>query len=151
MKEFWLTRTLAGLAPADPETAAEIERHKIGTTFPVQMPSRVSRSKLWHGRYWVLMTMLADNLDQVEVEPGLVLPIRSKEDAHVAMRYATGLYDSFIVKGGVVRIVRSTKFDAMTPDEWAMYWRRVLVAVHAKFLPGIALPSVENEIAKLAS
>lgn len=151
MKEFWVTRTMTGLAPADADAAKEIERHNIGTTFPIQMPTRVTRSGAWHRRYWVLMTMLADNLDQVEVEPGLVLPIRSKEDAHVAMRYATGLFDSFIVKGAAVRIVKSTKFDSMTPDEWAMYWRKVLVAVHDKFLPGVALPTVENEIARIAS
>lgn len=149
--EAWVTRTLAGLVAADDDTRKLIERHQVGTTFPVDIPSRLTRSGAWHRRYWVLCSMLSQNLEQVEVEPGVVLPIRTKDDVHVAMKYATGLYDSYALKGGVVRVVKSTAFDRMTPDEWAAYWPRVLDAVHAKFLPGIELASVEDEIARLAS
>lgn len=149
--EAWVTRTLTGIAPADEEARKAFDKHAVGTTFPVDIPVRMTRSLVWHKRYWVLMTMLADNLDQVEVEPELILPIRNKEDAHLAMRYATGLFESFAVKGAVVRIVKSTAFDAMTADEWTFYWKRVLDAVHAKFLPGVAMGSVEQEIARLAS
>lgn len=149
--EAYVTRTLAGLVPADDDTRKLVERHKVGTTFPVDIPSRLTRSGAWHRRYWVLMSKLADNLEQVEVEPGVTLPIRSKDDAHVAMKYATGLFDSYALEAGVIRVVKSTAFDRMTPDEWSLYWPRVLDAVHAKFLPGIPAGAIEDEIARLAS
>lgn len=149
--EAWVTRTLTGIAPADDDARKVFDKYALGTTFPIGISSRVTRSGQWHRRYWVLMTMLGDNLEQVEVEPGVVLPIRNKDDAHVAMKYATGLFDSYSLKGGVVRIIKSTAFDAMTPDEWTTYWKKVLDAVHAVFLPGIAIASVEEEVARLAS
>jgi len=149
--ETWVTKTLGGLQPADDEAKAAFDKHAIGSTFPVDIPVRASRSGAWHRRYWVLMHMLGSNLDSVEVEPGMVLPIRNKDDAHIAMKYATGLFDSYALPGGIVRLVKSTAFDRMTPDEWAAYWVKVLDAVHQVFLPGIELRSVEDEIARLAA
>jgi hypothetical protein len=149
--EAYVTRTLAGLVPADDDTRKLIERHKVGTTFPVDIPSRLTRSGAWHRKYWVLMSMLGSHCESVEVEPGLVLPIRNKDEAHVAMKYATGLFDTYALPGGVVRLIKSTAFERMTPDEWAEYWPRVLDAVHAKFLPSISLRSVEEEVARMAS
>lgn len=149
--EVWMTRTLFGCAPADEQAQKALNRHNIGSTFPVDIPTKRTRSLLWHKKYWQLITMLGDNLDQVEVEPGLILPIRNKDDAHLAMRYATGLFDSYAVKGGVIRIVKSTAFDEMTADQWADYWKLALDAVHQKFLPGISSAMVEDEIARMAS
>lgn len=149
--EVWLTRSLAGLQGADDDSRAVIAKHAVGTTFKADIATRKTRSGAWHRRYWVLMHMLGSNCDQVEVEPGLILPIRNKDDAHVAMKYITGLFDSYALPGGIVRIVKSTAFDRMTPDEWADYWAKVLNAVHEKFLPGIDGAAIENEIAQMAS
>lgn len=95
--------------------------------------------------------MLASHVEAVEIEPGVRLPIRSADDAHTAIKYATGLYDQFAIETGVVRLLKSTAFDKMNFEEWAAYWPRVLDAVHTKFLPGVALPEVEQEIARMAS
>lgn len=149
--EIYLTKTLAGLRAADADSESVLAKIPMGNTFPADVPIKKTRSGSWHRKYWVLMSMLGSHCDSVEVEPGLVMPITNKDDAHVAMRYATGLYDSYALKGGIVRIVKSTAFDRMTPDEWAAYWPRVLDAVHQKFLPGIESRHVENEIASLAS
>lgn len=150
--QTWVTRTETGIEPADEDARKAFDKHKVGTTFPIDLPVRATRSGAWHRRYWVLMHMLGTHCEQVEVEPGLVLPIRNKDDAHLAMKYCTGLFDSYVIQGGgVVRLVKSTSFDAMTPDEWGLYWKRVLDAVHQKFLPSIGLHHVEDEIARLAS
>lgn len=150
--EVWVTRTLSGLVPADEESRRAFDKHKVGSTFPVDVPVRTTRSGSWHRRYWALMHLLGSNLDQVEVEPGMVLPIRNKDDAHLAMKYATGLFDSYVIQGGgTVRMVKSTAFDAMSADEWAAYWKKCMDAVHQVFLPGIDLRSVEDEIAKVAA
>src|SRR3990172_8428696 len=106
MTEVWLTRTLSGgLQAADADSMAVIARHKVGSTFPADIPIRVNRSGAWHRKYWALMHLLGSNCQRVEVEPGLVLPIRNKDDAHVAMKYITGLFDSYVLPGTVVRIV----------------------------------------------
>lgn len=147
-----MDRTPFGCKPSDAESEAVLKRIPIGTTFEADVITRKSRSGAWHRRYWVLMSMLASNLDHVEVEPGVVLRITDSESAHVAMKYATGLYDSYVLKGGgCVRLIRSTAFDRMDADEWAAYWVKVLDAVHRVFLPGVEMPEMEQEIARMAS
>lgn len=148
----WLERTPFGCRPADEDSAAVLKRIPLGTTFEADVITRKSRSGAWHRRYWLLMSMLASNLDHVEVEPGVVLRITDSESAHVAMKYAAGLYDSYVLKGGgCVRLIRSTAFDRMDADEWAAYWVKVLDAVHRVFLPGVEMPEMEQEIARMAS
>lgn len=150
--KIWMDRTPFGCKPSDAESEAVLKRIPIGTTFEADVITRKSRSGAWHRRYWVLMSMLASNLDHVEVEPGVVLRITDSESAHVAMKYATGLYDSYVLKGGgCVRLIRSTAFDRMDADEWAAYWVKVLDAVHRVFLPGVEMPEMEQEIARMAS
>lgn len=146
-----LTRTLSGYQPADEDAAGVLKRFPIGTTFEVDVVTRKTRSGAWHRRYWALMNLLAQNLEQVEVEPGMVLPIKDAESVHVAMKYATGLFDSYAIKGGVVRLLRSTAFDRMEPEEWERYWQRVLAATHERFLPSVELHELQDEIGKLAS
>lgn len=150
MKVF-LDRTPFGCKPSDEDSAAVLKRIPLGTTFEADIITRKNRSGAWHRRYWVLCSMLASNLDRVEIEPGLVLPITDSESAHVALKYATGCYDSYAIKVGVVRLLKSTAFDRMDADEWAAHWKRVLDAVHQKFLPGIESRMIEDEIARLAS
>lgn len=150
--KIWLDRTPFGCKPSDAESEAVLKRIPIGTTFEADVITRKSRSTAWNRRYWLLMSMLASNLDHVEVEPGVVLRITDSESAHVAMKYATGLYDSYVLKGGgCVRLIRSTAFDRMDADEWAAYWVKVLDAVHRVFLPGVEMPEMEQEIARMAS
>ncbi len=147
----WLERTPFGCKPADEDSAAVLKRIPLGTTFEADVITRKSRSGAWHRRYWVLMSMIASNVEQVEIEPGVVLPIRDAEGAHVAIKYLTGLFDSYAVQGGVVRLLRSTAFDKMGADEWAAYWPKVLDAIHQHILPGIDIPEVEQELARMAS
>lgn len=147
----WLERTPFGCRPADDDSAAVLKRIPLGTTFEADVITRKSRSGAWHRRYWLLMSMLASHVESVEIEPGVCLPIRSAEDAHTALKYMTGLFDQFAIEGGVVRLLKSTAFDKMDADQWAAYWPRVLDAVHTKFLPGVSLPEVEQEIARMAS
>lgn len=147
----WLERTPFGCKPADEDSAAVLKRIPLGTTFEADVVTRKSRSAARNRRHWLLMSMIASNVESVEIEPGVRLPIRNAEDAHVAMKYLTGLFDSYAVKGGVVRLLRSTAFDKMDADEWAAHWFRVLDAVHQHILPGIDMPHVEEELARMAS
>ena len=125
----------------------------MGTTFEADIVTRKVNTSAWRRRYWVLMGMLAENVEQVELEPGLVWDLKKDKDrAHTAMKYITGLYDSFALEAGViVRLLKSTAEDRMTPEEWATYWPKVLDAVHQRFLHSVGIPEVEAEIARLAS
>lgn len=147
----WLERSLNGCKPALEESAAVLKKIPLGTTFEADVITRKSRSGAWHRRYWVLMSMIAENCENVEIEPGVTLPITDSESAHVACKYLTGLYDSYAVKGGVVRLLKSTAFDRMTGEEWERYWVKLLCAVHTKILPGVESGAIEDEIARLAS
>jgi hypothetical protein len=150
--EAWVTRTVAGIAPADEEARKAFDKHVVGSTFPIDVPVRNTRSLRWHRMYWSVMNMLGSNLEKVEVEPGLVLPIRNKDDAHLAMKFATGLFDSYVLEGGgVVRLVKSTAFDAMTADEWAAHWPKIMDAIEQVFLPGIDSAALRDEIRKAAN
>lgn len=147
----WLERALNGCKPADEESAGVLKRIPMGTTFEADVVTRRSRSGSWHRRYWLLMSLIAENCESVEIEPGVVLPITDSDSAHVACKYLTGLYDSYAVKGGVVRLLKSTAFDKMSAEEWEAYWVKLLRAVHTTILPGVGLGAVEDEIARLAS
>lgn len=149
--KVWFIRTLTGCKPDDEASAAVIAKFPVGTSFEADVVTRKSRSGKWHRAYWALMGMLANNLDSVEVEPGLVLPITDAESAHVAMKYATGLYDSYAIEGGVVRLLKSTTFERMDPDEWAEYYGRVRDAVIRVFLPGVDEVFLRDEIGKLTA
>jgi hypothetical protein len=148
---IWLERSLNGCKASDEEAAAVLKKIPLGTTFEADVITRKSRSGSWHRRYWALCSMIAENCERVEVEPGMVLPITDSESAHVACKYLTGLYDSYAIKGGVVRILKSTAFDRMSAEEWERYWVKLLRAVHDKILPGVEIDAVENELARLAS
>lgn len=148
----WFIRTLRGCQPADEAASAVLDRIPHGTTFEAEVITRRSRSGAWHRRYWALANLIASNCEQVEIEPGVVLPITDAESAHVAIKYLTGLYDSYVLEGGnVVRLLKSTAFDKMGPDEWSVYWQRVVRAVHERILPGIEIAAIEEEIAQVAS
>lgn len=149
--KIWLERTLSGCRAADDESADVLKRLPVGTTFEADVVTRRTRSGAWHRRYWALMTILASNCECVEVETGLTLPIRDAESAHVACKYATGLFDSYTLRGGVVRVIKSTKFDKMDADEWAAYWHKLVHIVSERFLPGVGIPEIEAEIARLAA
>lgn len=146
-----MERSLNGCKPADEEASDVLKRIPMGTTFEADVVTRKTRSGAWHRRYWMLMSMIAENCEQVEIEPGVVLPITDAESAHVACKYLTGLYDSYAIKGGVVRLLKSTAFEKMEAEAWEKYWVKLLRAVHMTILPGVEIAEVEDEIARLAS
>ncbi len=146
--KIWLERTLAGCRAADDASASILKRIEIGTTFEAAIITRKLRSGAWHRRYWGLMSLLAWHVDRVEVEPGMWIELKNDpEIAHVAMKYCTGLYDSYILESGtIVRLLKSTAFDKMEPDEWPDYWRKAMDAVTQKFLKNSTPREIQDEI-----
>lgn len=149
--KLWLAKHGRGFLPADEESEKLHARMEVGECkLFEEIRVRDVRS---HKRYWLLMTRIAEHVESIEIDDGVWMPIRNKEDAHTAMKLITGLYDTLPVAGTnfAVRIPKSTDFARMTPDEWDSFLPRVLDAVHVKVLPHVPLASVEHDIARLAS
>lgn len=108
------------------------------------------RDPIAHRRYWKLMEMCADNCEHIELPYGAMMKIHHKDDVHTAIKLCTGLCDTIFDANGapVFQIPRSTNYEAMTCDEWAEYWPRVLDVVSERILPGVSLPEMQHEIEK---
>lgn len=118
-------------------------------------PLRV-RSLKWHKRYWVMMDQVWPHLQEIDISLGpkpAMMPITSKDDLHTAIKLITGFCTTNHIAGTpyVLRVPKSTNFDSMTADEWALYYPKVLDAIHQRALPQIDIPEVANELARLAS
>jgi hypothetical protein len=112
------------------------------------------RDPVAHRRYWGLMTMIAEHVDQIEIDrlrgQPVYMPIFNKDNAHTAMKLCTGHYDTLPVGGThyAVRVPKPTSFDDMTPDEWEAYWPRVMDVVEHKVFPEVEIPEVQLEMMK---
>jgi hypothetical protein len=146
--KVWLERTMSGCRPADDASAGILKKIPLGTTFEAAVITRKLRSGAWHRRYWGLMSLLASHVERVEIEPGAWFEISNDpEKAHAAMKYCTGLYDTYVIEGGgFVRMLKSTAFDRMAHEDWVTYWNKVLDAVHQKFLKHVDLTDLHDEI-----
>jgi len=151
--KVWLERTLNGCRASDEASSNVLRKFPLGTSFEAEVITRRIRSSAWNRRYWLLMNLLSEHVERVELEEGWMWEIKNDPDrAHTAMKYITGLYDSFALDQGViVRMLKSVAFDKMSPEEWADYWPKALDAVHQKFLRHVELSEIEDEIARLAS
>lgn len=108
------------------------------------------RDPVAHRRYWQLMTLCAQNCEQIEFPYGGVMKIHNKDDVHTAIKICTGLVDTILDSFGkpAFLIPKSTAYEEMTGDEWSEWWPRVLDVVAERILPGVSLPSVNHEIQK---
>lgn len=148
--EVWFARRGASLIATDEDSRKVIERLDDGEC---QCFKRIGvRDPVMHKRYWALMTSIAKNCRRIEIdrEDGkpVFMPIYNKGHAHAAMKLCTGLYDALPVgsTGFCVRVPHSTSFDAMTPDEWLLYWPTVLEVCVEKVAPEIEVPEARDDM-----
>lgn len=99
-------------------------------------------------RYWKLMTICAENCEQIVLDDGAVLAVKTKQDVHTAVKLCTGHYDTLFDTQNrpIARIVKSTSFEEMEAEEWDEYWPRVLDVVEERVLPGVSLSALQHEI-----
>jgi hypothetical protein len=143
-----LFRRGQGFLPASEE--AEKVRNHMSQGEIVWVKVMRIRDPVAHRRYWQLMTMCADNCEQIELPYGGVMKIHSKDDVHTAIKLCTGLVDTIFDAFGkpAFQIPKSTNYEAMTADDWNEYWPKVLQVVQNTILPGVSIPEVEFEIQK---
>lgn len=152
MKEIWFTRVNNALIATDEDSRKVIERLEHGECKafrPVGVRDPVS-----HRRYWVMCTETAKNVKQIEIDriqkQPVYMRIWSKEDVHTALKFCTGLYDVLPVGSTdyAIRVPRSTDFDRMSPEEWALHWPKVLDALLDKVVPHVEIPEARDEMCK---
>lgn len=152
MKGCWFARMDDHLVATDETSLRVIRRLEQGEC---QLFKRIAvRDPVAHRRYWGLMSMIADHVEQIEIDSvrgqPVFMPIHTKENAHTAMKLCTGHYDALPVGGThyAVRIPKPTNFEDMSPDEWALYWPRVMDVVCSKVFPEVEIPEVQTEMLK---
>jgi hypothetical protein len=150
--KIFLARHGDSLVSTDEESLRVIRRIGEGEC---QYFKRIAvRDGVAHRRYWGLMRLIANNVDQIEIDRirgvPVYMPVFNEQNAHTAMKLCTGHYDTLPLGGShyAVRVPKATNFEDMTPDEWLAYWPRVLDVVQEKVLPGVSVPTAEFEMLK---
>lgn len=152
MREIWFARRLDKLIATDDDSQKVIDRLAEGECKAFRVIG--VRDPVAHHRYWVLMTTTAKNVKRIEIDrvggQPVYMRIFSKEDAHTAMKLCTGLYDVLPVGGTdyAIRVPRSTDFERMTPEEWGLYWPKVLEVLIEKVTPDIEVPEARDDMMK---
>jgi len=127
---IWLARVNNTLVSTDEDSKKVIDRLDEGECKAFE-PVGV-RDPVSHRRYWAMMTVVAKHVKRIEIDrlgkQPVYMRIFDKESAHCAMKLCTGLYDTLPVGSTdyAIRVPRSTDFRHMTPEEWGVYWPKVM-------------------------
>lgn len=149
----FLQRKLDGSLASGCETSAALMRKlSVGEAIEVDWKTRNTRSVKWHRRYWALCNLIFQNVERIKLGDE-VIEFKSVDIVHLTLKGLAGLVDGVIVlpTGERCYLIRSIAFDAMTADEWADAWKRMVDVVHQKILPQVTMADLENEIAKVAA
>ena len=139
--ELWLTRTLSGFSAdeSDADTVRRLKRIPLGTTVQVELRQPRSVPELRY--YWQLCSLVAINHRD----------FIAREQVDQALRILTGHCDVFTLDGRTVEVPRRIAFNKLSQEEWRAYLLRAKDAVVTHLLPGVQLPELEAEIARMAT
>jgi hypothetical protein len=152
MRAFFAKRLDGSFVAACETSETYVRKVSPGEAIEVDLKTRNTRSVRWHRRYWALCNMIYQNVERITIA-GEVIEFNSVDKVHLTLKSLAGLVDGVIVlpDGTRAYLIRSIAFDAMTADEWADAWKKMLDVVHQYILPSVAIASIENEIARIAA
>lgn len=139
MAEIFLRRTLSGLAADDAEASEYLRKIPMGVTLCCKV--RKARSVPQLRYYFALCELCSTNSDVFQ----------TKDQVDQFLRMEAGHVDLISVGGVVYKLPRSLSFTKLSQDEWAAFLQRARDAVVHKILPGVAMPELEEEIARMAA
>jgi hypothetical protein len=139
VSEFYLRRTLTGFAPDCAEAQVAMKRIPVGTTVRCEITRPRSVQQL---RYYFAMCQLISVNHQ---------ELQTREQVDQALRLLTGHVDLVQVGDRTLQLPRRIAFSKLSQDEWQAYLMRAKDAVLQHLLPGIELPELENEIARMCA
>jgi len=131
-----LRRTLSGFEPANDLSAELVRKVKLGEVVKCEL--KRPRSLPWHARYWALVSLVSDNSS------------RTPDEVHALFKLKAGLVKRLEGRNGTVwAIPDSIAFHAMSREEWAVYWDKVVAIVCNDLLPGVTEEQLGAELRKL--
>lgn len=137
--DIWLTRTLAGLVPADEAAKQAVKRWKIGETLKCSV--RKPRDYTNHKKYFALLNLTFENQEKYT----------SFEHFRKAVQIAAGHVDELItIEGEIVFIPKSIAYDALDEMEFDKVFRETMV-VCAKILGDLDLHELRIEVERYAA
>jgi hypothetical protein len=146
----WFARVNDALVSTDEDSRKVIERLDQAECKAFE-PVGV-RDPVAHKRYWALMNMVGKHVKRIEIDrigkQPVYMRIFDKDSAHNAMKLCTGHYDTLPVGSTdyAIRVPRSTDFRSMTPEEWALYFPKVLDVIVEKAAPEVETPEARDEM-----
>lgn len=152
MRVFLQKRLDGSLWPACEMSEKLSRKLSPGEAAEVDWKSRNTRSVKWHKRYWALCNLIYQNCEYITVG-GERIKVRSPQHVHLILKALAGMFDGMVnlPDGTRAMLIASIAFDAMTAEEWADAWFRIVTVVHTEILPGVSESDLENEIAKVAA
>lgn len=137
--DIWLTRTLAGLVPADEAAKQAVKRWKIGETLKCSV--RKPRCYTNHKRYFALLNLTFENQDKYT----------SFEHFRKAVQIAAGHVDELItIDGEIVFLPKSIAYDALDEMEFSKVFGETMT-VCAKILGDLDLNELQAEVLRYAA
>jgi hypothetical protein len=137
--DLYLTRTLAGLIPADEEAKQAVKRWKMGETLRCSV--RKPRCYRNHKHYFALLSLTYDNQDRYT----------NFEHFRKAVQIEAGHVDELIrLDGEIVLIPKSIAYDALDEMEFAKVFGETMT-VCARILGDLDLRELEQEVMRYAA
>mgnify|MGYP000854588909 FL=1 len=137
--DIYLTRTLAGLVPADEEAKQAVRRWKIGETLKCSV--RKPRSYKFHKQFFALLSLTYENQTRYT----------NFEHFRKAVQIEAGHVDELIrIDGEIVLIPKSIAYDALDEMEFAKVFAETM-AVCARILGDLDLRELEQEVMRYAA
>jgi len=140
MKHALCIKYLGSLRPADEAATQYFQKIKDREIVAVKV-SR-PRNLQFHKKYWALISLVWNNLDQ-ERYP-------STDDLHGAIKIAVGLRTRIELPNGVVGFIPgSIAFHKMDEFTFGEFYDKVADLVAQHFIPGISVQALKEEVEAL--
>jgi hypothetical protein len=108
----------------------------------VTIEIRRPRSIKFHRRYWALVSLVWENIDQ-ERYP-------TADDLHAALKVCAGIRTQIVLPDGTIGFIPgSIAFDKMSADEFNAFYNRICDLVAKYFIPGIDKAALKAEVSDL--
>lgn len=137
MSEVYLKRTLSGLAADDEEAARVLKRIPMGTVVQCEVVRPRSAKSLRY--YFALCRLVASNHETLQ----------TKDEVDQVLRLLAGHVELVQVGDRIVKIPKRLAFSELGEEGWQDYLKRAKDVVLRDLLPGVELPAIEEEIARM--
>lgn len=131
---LFFRKHLGALRPADRVAEEAFAKVKPGEVVRVEM--KRPRNAKHHRKYWALLALVVDNLDQSV----------SVETLHDWMKLKVGCVRLLRTKSGLVELPGSISFEKMDQSQFEEFYEKALQYVLTEILPGVGKKELEEEV-----